>query len=173
VSDGGATYATARSGGALTLNSGLNSFQVGQGVSAGYECYEGFISFDTSSVVGTVSEAALSIVVGENYETATDFTCNARRLDWGTLTTADWIAGASLSGQALLATFATSGFVENSYNVFTSQAGFLTNINPSGMTGIILSFNRHEGNNSPVSQERVDFKSAEIFRNVRRPEAGY
>ena len=159
ISSSNATYATARSGSNLgAVTNSANENVIGQTTLGDYYCFEAFVNFTTSTVAGSVSSATLSLY-GASNSSNTDFTINARRLDYtaGGLTTADWIAGASVSGQALLATYATTGWDTADYNVFTSQAAFLTNINQSGTTGIILSSSRHEGNNAPTGDEYVIF----------------
>ncbi len=170
VSSINATYATARAGSGLTSGTGDPYLFIGQYNYGDYECDEGFISFDTSGVVGSVSSATLSLwprlLLGPP---SPDFTVNARRLDWGTLTTADWIAGASFSGQTLLATYTTVTGIYDAYAAMTSQAAFLTNINQSGTTGIILSSSRHEGNNSPSGMELLIVSSANESGTTQDP----
>lgn len=155
------TYTTARAGSNLSATAADTTLTVGQLDIAGTAiCYEGFVNFTTSPVVGTVSSAALSLY-GEFDGSTTNFTVNARRLDYtaGGLTTADWKAGADLSALPLLASFVIGGggWSTAGYNALTSEAAFLTNINTSGTTGIILSSSRHEGNNAPgaSTSERV------------------
>ena len=151
VNSENATYATARAGSSLIATANTADIFIGQLQSGSFGVYEGFVNFTTSAASGTITSATLSLY-GQFDGSDTDFTVNARNSDYtaGGLTTADWIAGASLSGQTLLATFATSGgWSDAAYNSFTSQAAFLTNINQSGNTGIILSSSRHEGNNAP------------------------
>lgn len=99
--------------------------------------FEGFLAFDTSAVVGTITAVTLSLTA--QYKGSAPFTVEARAYDWGpTLTTADW-RQASLASLPLLATRALAGIAtDGSYNDFTSEAAFLTNINQSGTTYVIL-----------------------------------
>lgn len=145
------TYSTARAGSNLSATSNTVDVYIGQLEAGEFSCYEGFVNFTTSTVAGTISAATLSIY-GQFDGSDTNFTVNARLSNYTAsgLTTADWIAGASLSGQTLLATFATSGgWSDAAYNVFSSEAAFITNIDQSGNTGIMLSSSRHQGNNAP------------------------
>jgi hypothetical protein len=160
VSSYDATYATARAGAALNADSAGSTMPLGQ--FGTYNCYESFISFDTSTI-GTdeISSATLSLYAyGDN--SVTDFTCHARLKDWGaSVTTADWVAGADLSSLPLLASVSTLGLSTSSYTDFTSESAFLTNINKTGTTGIILSSSRHEAANAPTNNEFVVWYTAD------------
>lgn len=114
-----------------------------------YIVYEGFESFDTS-VVGsdTVSAATLTLTAWGNSGSSGD-TLEARAQDWGvSLTTADWIAGASLSNNTLLASIAM-GWTGEAVKTLTSEAAFVSNINGSGSTRILLSSNQQRLGNVP------------------------
>lgn len=99
---------------------------------------EAFISFDTSSIGAgsTVSAAVLTLTsAGGN----TNFTLQARLHDWGaTLTTADWLYGASLSGTTLLAHRAMSGgwTIGTAYDL--TDDALAANVSKTGSTRIIL-----------------------------------
>lgn len=155
IASNNATYSTARAG--SDLNNLSSDIYVGQDRYDSYDCYEGFVSFDTSSVLGTVSSATLSLYGGVDGSTAADFTVNARLKSYSTLDASDWVAGASLSALTLLATFNTTGFSTSGYNVFTSQAAFLSNINQSGVTGIILSSSRHEAGTAVAANNTDEY----------------
>lgn len=170
-SDHTTVYSTARSGNNLNAGSGAAYGSVGQYGTIPYICYEMFLSFDTSSIPdgATISAVTLSLY-GKADASDTDFTINARAYDWGaSLTTADWIAGASLSGNTLLATFATSGFSAAGYNDFTSESAFLTAINKTGTTYIVLSSSRHEGANAPSGNEYVSTYLADEAGTTKDP----
>lgn len=164
-----ATYATARAGsGSINVDTTSTSIYVGQ-LSGTYYCIESFVSFDTSSVVGVVSSATLSLY-GKDDGSATDFTMTAATRDWGaTLTTGDFVAGASLSGLTTVATFATSGFSIAGYNVFTSTGSFLSAINIGGTTRLIVYSSRHSGNNTPTGNEYVGCYSADQTGTTNDP----
>lgn len=157
-----ATYSTARSGGTLTANTAGGSANVGQ--VAGYSCYEAFLSFDTSAIPDgdIITAVTLSLDgTGATDGSDTDFTINARVYDWGaSLTTADWIAGASLSGNTLVASRSTSGWSAAGYNAFASEAAFLTAINKTGVTYLVISSSRHEAGATPSGNEYVGFATA-------------
>lgn len=158
-----ATYANARAGSGTLEENTSGTLDVGQFVIGDYYCYESFISFDTSSITDseTVSAATLSIYGFFDYST-TNFTVNARTRDWGaSLTTGDWVAGASVSANTLLATFASAGFSASGYNAFTSEVAMLAAVNKTGTTRMMLSSSRHEGNNTPGGDESLSFLSAD------------
>jgi hypothetical protein len=153
------TYSSARSGTGQTLDSALNVGQLY--IATFYYCFESFIGFTTSSVLGTVSSATLSAYLFQDNST-TDFTVYARLRDFGSgaVTTGDWVAGASLSALTQLASKGTSGIGStNAYKTFTSS-NLASNINTSGDTRIILTSSRHEGNNTPTGNEYVSFTLA-------------
>lgn len=154
------TYAQNRAGNNLNAFGTATGAYVGQDGSGGADsCYEAFLSFDTSSVVGNVSSATLSVYGIEN-GTTTDFTATAALHDYGTsLTTADWVAGASLAALTTVATFNTTGYAA-SYMAFTEVA-LASNINQSGSTRLILYSSRHSGNNNPTGFEYFGFSTSE------------
>lgn len=166
-----ATYSTARSGGTLTANTAGGSANVGQ--VAGYACYEAFLSFDTSAIPDgdIITAVTLSLDgTGAIDGSDTDFTINARVYDWGaSLTTADWIAGASLSGNTLVASRSTSGWNASGYNAFTSEAAFLTAINKTGVTYLVLSSSRHEAGTTPTGNEYVGVATADTTGTTHDP----
>lgn len=170
VESASTTYATAASGNSLVALTNSGVIGVGQYKSGTtFLIDEGFVLFDTSSVVGTVSSATLSLY-GDFDGSTTDFTVNARQKTWGaTLTTADWVAAASLSSQTLLATFATSGFTTSGYNNFTSDSAFISNINQSGTTDILLSSSRHESSTQQSGDEVVNFVEADFTGTSQDP----
>ena len=161
-------YSLARAGTGASLASSPTASEgyVGQAADGApgflYQCTEGFLSFDTSSIPDDAAILSVTLsLYGDTDSSTTDFTINARAHDWGAgITTADWVAGASLSAKTLLATFATSGWSVAGYNDFTSEAAFLTAINKTGTTYIILSSSRHEGNNTPSGDEYVQWETA-------------
>jgi hypothetical protein len=167
------TYSTARSGTALLSDNSSNELSVGQYFfSPDYGCYETFLSFDTSAIGGGVTavELALRLTVDQS---DTDFTIEARESAWtaGGLTTADWVAGASLGGLTLLASLNSSGIgATGSYKTFTSQAAFLTATGMgTGTVAMLLCSSRHRGNNTPSGFEDVTFNSADASGTTQDP----
>lgn len=158
---GSATYLTARAGSGIATFLNGNSSAVldwGQEKSgATYYCYEAFIKFDTSSVVGTVTSVTLSLYI-YNDQSATDFTMEARVHPWGSVGTGDWVAGASLSSGALRASLSTASITPNAYNDFTSDSSFVSNAtNPQ----LILCSDRHGAGTAPTGREYVGADSAD------------
>lgn len=140
---------------------------VGQQVGA---AYEGFLAFNTSSVVGTITAVTLSLW-GVNDSSTTDFTVEARIYNWGTtLTEADWRSPASLAALTLVASRSTaSGWSTSGYNAFTSDPAFLTNINQAGTTRLIICSSRHRAGNTPSGNEFVGFRSVEQAGTTNDP----
>jgi hypothetical protein len=163
-------YSVARAGsGAKTADTIATEVYVGQDATP--FVYEGFVQFDTSGIADgdTVSAAVLN-VTSQADSSATDFTIQARLSDWGTgLTTADYVAGASLSSLTLLATYATSsGFTANTAYDFTDSA-MPANVNKTGATRMLLCSSRTVGNNAPSGDEYVGIKSADTTGTTSDP----
>ena len=163
VSSENTTYSTARAGSTLDAQTGYAQVFCGQEKTVGtYYLYEAFLSFDTSSVPAARTSATLSLYVHDDSSTAADFTINARAYDWGsTLTTGDFVAGASLSGNALRASRSTSGLTLNAYNDLTSDSSFVSNL--SNPVRLLLSSSRMENGDVPgtSTQEYIAFRSTD------------
>ena len=175
VSSNNGTYSVARSGGGtLTLNpSGTSLITVGQWESGGTKsCNEGFIEFDLSTFWATnpgavISAAALTLnanVVGGG---ASGKSYQARLYDWGaTVTTADFLAGASLSGQTLLAHYTSNGTTGN--KTWTDDAMASSAQASSGFLRMIL-FGADQMNNvapSAGTDEYISWSSADSAGNL-------
>ena len=154
------------------MNAGTDTFTVGQRTPLGglYYVFQTYLSFDTSAVTGTVSSVTLSIY-GQFDNSVTDFTIEARVHDFGaTLETGDYVAGASLSGKTLVASRSTaSGWSTSGYNAFTSDAAFLTAINQSGSTRLLLCSDRTRSGTTPTTFEMVNGYTAEATDPNTRP----
>lgn len=163
------SYANNRAGTTTpTVNTTGTIAYLGQNGSGGTDSvYEAFVSFDTSSVVGTVASATLSLYGAEN-GTTTDFIATAAIRDFGaTLEAADWVAGDSLSGLTTVATFDTTGYAA-SYMAFTDVA-FPANVNVGGNTRIILYSSRTSGNNNPTGFEYFGFSTVDASGTSQDP----
>lgn len=167
------SYSTARAGSSI---GGITNddLVVGQArIGSTRYCYESFLSFDLSGLpAGTITAATLRLW-GTYQGSGPDFTVNARSRSWvsGGLTSADWVAGASLSSLTLLASFATSGFNASGYNDFTSQAALLTAAAARGTLEVILCSSRHEAGDDPASgtDDLVQFSSADASGTSQDP----
>lgn len=128
ITSANATYATARTGSSLIVGGSSNS-PVGQMHSGGYQIFEMFLSFDTSPIpdTDTVTAVDLRMWVSSLFVDSA-FTVEARQYNWssGGLTTADWVAGFSLTSGPLMASVATTSLTSGAYNYFTGEPGFLT-----------------------------------------------
>lgn len=143
-----------------------------------FEMYESFLSWDTSVIVDseTVTSATVSIYGGQAGPTTWEGpagTLEARAFDWGaTLTAGDWVAGASLSGLTLLASFAVGnagvGWAA-AYNVFTSQAAFLAAVNKTGSTRLMMCTSDMRSGTDPGAINRVIVMFAEASGTTQDP----
>ncbi len=94
-------WSNARAGTGTIVARDSSSNEVGQINLTEYEVYQAFISFDTSSIpVGsTINSAAVEVeVTTKNFSPSCTDVLNTYSYDWGaSVTTADFVAGASLS----------------------------------------------------------------------------
>lgn len=155
-------YSDARAGFNLVTTTGFGAVRsnLGQSVQVfkgdnEYFVYQMFARFDTSVLAGgTITGATLKIYPTHDFST-TNFDIQARLHTWGTaLTTADFVAGASLSGKTLLAHLTTSGLTVNAYNSMVTDA-LATNINQSGYTDIVFCSKNQVDNVAPVLSETI------------------
>lgn len=164
ITSSSTTYSSARSGTGLSANNSSTTMEVGQqrGGSTRF-CYEGFVTFDCSSITGSASSATLNLNADFDVST-TNFTTNARTHSWSGsgLTTADWVAGASLSALTLLASFASASYPgDGNYAAFTSDAALLTAVDLHGTLDMLLCSDRHEAGNDPIVNEYIRWASAD------------
>jgi hypothetical protein len=153
-----ATYATARAGGNL-IDFGSGNKLCGQSyLAAAYNCYEAFVKFDTSSVVGTITSAQLEIHVTS--KTGSSFVLEARVHDWGaSLVPADWVAGADLSSKTLVADVTTSGLTDSAYNTL-DDVDLAANINQSGTTYLLFCSKNQVDSTAPIGNEYITLTAA-------------
>lgn len=152
-----------------------SSLPIGQGSSNGgggyFECYECFVSFDTSSSIGaedTLDAVTLSLWMNFDSSDSVDFNVEARARNWGgSLATDDYVAGASLGNLTLRASLATSGIgAEGEYKAFTSEASFINDSNlGTGTVPLILFSSRLRAGNRPQTtgdwSEAINFASSD------------
>lgn len=166
------TYATARSGAGLTLATGT-SLTVGQAPPSPYFIDEFFILFDTSPLTSAANVSAATLSLWLKIDNSTqDFTCEARIKAWGpTVTTADWVAGASLGALTRVATLNTSGIgATGAYKAFTEDGtNFIANVSKTATTELLVDSSRHVGNNAPTVAENVTFASADTAGTTNDP----
>lgn len=141
-------YNNARSGsGTLSTATQPRAGQFKQTVS--FTVYEAFIEFDTSVLSGaTIVSATLEGYLQARYIDSS-FTTQARLRDFGSaITTADWVAGASLSALTNLATLASGSTTVGAWNAFADVA-LAANLNTSGKTRILLCSSRTVSGTAP------------------------
>lgn len=174
-----ATYSLARSGGVLASPAvSASELWVGQTVFGTYSCYESFLSFDTSSIPDSdvISAIALDLWLVTD-GSAGDFTVRARERDWGaSVTTADWVAGASLAGVGnMLGDLSSVGIgATGAYKTFTISAAQLTNWKnaanmKTGTVRLILYSVQHSNGVAPGGDERLAFSSADVAGTAQDP----
>lgn len=158
------TYSSARAGtgSSLTVTNNTNGYCGQTVVSGTYIVFEYFVSFNTSSVGGWVTSATLAAYVNVDDTGDSDFTVNARANDWGpAVATDDWITGASLSGNALRATFDTTGLTTGAYQTFTSDSSFASNT--ASPVRLVLASSAQEANTTPTVDNKgyINFLAAD------------
>jgi hypothetical protein len=171
-----ASYANTRSGTGLTAHTTETALSVGQDLNGTYEGYEGFLSFDTSAIPNnaTITNVELGMY-GSTDNSTQDFTVVVKAYDWGTsLTTADYVAGASLTGLGgagteLLLYTTLNGWSTSAYNICSDGGAVCSAINKSGITRFILYSDRFANNNTPTTFEQVQMHSGNQTGTERRP----
>lgn len=171
-----AVYSVARAGSGVDITFNDTSPDVlnlcGQLLSTNYFCWQLFLAFDTSVIpdTDTIDSAVLSMYGFDDLSTD-DFTVEARLHNWGgTLATTDFVAGADLSSKTLLATFATSTpWAAEAYNAFTSESAFVSNIEKTGTTYIMLSSSKQRLGTAPTQSERVRAYLADATGTTKDP----
>lgn len=150
-------YASARAGSSsVVASTALTNQRVGQQADSFGQrsCFEAFYAFDIGAAIppgDTITAAELQLWAGSIF-TAAGWVAEARAFDWGaTLTTADWVPGASLSGLPLLATWAASG-PAGQLKTFTPNADELLEFvdeERAGVARILVNSSRHRIGNDP------------------------
>lgn len=182
-----ASYTNARAGtGTKAANDSAATSYVGQRLDGSTRhCYEGFLSFDFNAFGDfaggdyRVPDApAIGIYVNSAPGTtaATDFTLNAYWLDWGSsLTTGDWVAGASLTGVTKYSTDAHHAVLDH-YLVLAAVASpqVLNNTGPGGINATdfvraILYSSRHKAGDAPTGNEFLSFAGASTSGTSKDP----
>ena len=162
------TYATARTGGTLTVG---NNHTVGQLFSSPtYFCWESFIIFDTSGIPdGDVVSGVVASLDGSSNASTTDFIAGlaASSYDGGGVVTGDWVSGDAIPTPEL-ATWDSAGYSAN-YNAFTETADFKDAINKTGNTSLILYSQRHRDATQPTTSEDVAFIDADAAGTTTDP----
>jgi hypothetical protein len=151
-------YATARTGGTFSVVNATDNAAVGQSFDAtNYDCWEMFLSFDTSGVGAGQTVSAVVLSLYKLYDqTFDEFIIQVRDYDWGAaLTSADWVSGADLGNYTLLATYDTTAGWGAGYHAFTSEDAIKADINCTGTTYYMLSSNRHLAGTTPTQGEDV------------------
>lgn len=152
-----ADYAKARAGtGTLSAVTGATSKgKVGQQLTGGvYYCWEWFCRFDTSGIPDdAVIEAATLRVMA--YTKSGSPILQVRAFDYGSsVATDDWQDGSELAAESLLASYNTaSGWTNNTYYAFTSEAAFKSAINVTGYTQLVLASKNQYDNTAPGGDE--------------------
>lgn len=173
------SYTAARNGiGTQTTDTSGVSLKAGQDGYAvsntGYDVFESFLSFPTSSLGSgvTVSAAALSVWPTALDTTSSTFTLRARLYSWSAPLTfgSAWVAGGSLGSQTLLCHLASGSLTTGAYRTLTDDA-FAANVNTTGDTQIVMSSNRVENGTTPTlgAGEFVTFSSSDTSGTTQDP----
>lgn len=159
-----ATYAIARTGGALAV---FASLKVGQDIS-GVWCVESLFEFDTSGLTGAVLDAILSLWL--NNAGAEAFVAEVRIKDWGaTVDTGDWVSGVDLGSLTLVASIPSTGIgATGAYKDFTDVA-LAANINQAGFTRLLMNSDQHRLGNAPTSTQTLTFADADTAGTTSDP----
>jgi len=132
-------------------------YGVGQLKSTNYNCFLGFIEFDTSVLQSNITilsvDLKLSIIVKST--AGSEFTIQARPYEFALpLTSASWRTAAQVATDTpILATLDTTGKSSNTYYSCTEGADFKYNIQTNKSTKIYLISDRTVAQTTPTSAE--------------------
>lgn len=166
----GATWLNARAGTGLEINNPSMVLGSGGSYNSGYEAtagpdtngavywaYEGFCKFDTSAIPDTATIQSASLITRlYNSPSGGGVTNNAYLSAFNIpLTTAAWVAGASLAALTKLAHIATSNATPTNTDLTWTNDNLVANINKSGYTDMLIDTTSQEGVGAPVSSADV------------------
>ncbi len=152
-----------------------NSFEATKSAST-YLARQYFHEYDTSGI--PVSETVTSVVFslyGSAKAGSNNLTVETYAYDWGgSLTTADWTAGASIGALSLLATFPLGVLAVNwstsGYNNFTENGtNFQTAINKGGITRLMCCLDSLRSAVAPVVVNQIRFSAADTSGTTQDP----
>jgi hypothetical protein len=178
VSDGrvestSTVYATARAGAGLSVNTTSTTTSFGQNFTTpNYVLRQVFLGFDTSSIpdTDTIDSVVLSlsgtIDPGDNNDDP-----EARIFDWGTtVETTDWRDGTAYNALTRVATRDNSiTWSVVGYNDFASDGTFITNINTTGFTRLVVCTAEFAAAGAPLIDERFGLFMADQADTTNDP----
>lgn len=161
-------YETARAGtDSLTTNTHLLVGQTQDNSITYWDCYQSFLNFNLTGIgipaLTVFTSATLSLYLEADGST-TNFNVEARTSNWGSsVDTADFVAGASLSGLTLLASVGTGSLI-GAYNPFTESGTALRDASATALAGdgivrMLLDSDNQANDSPPTLDENVIFES--------------
>jgi len=154
-------YVTMQAGAGFSTTTTATTHRGGQGKSGpNFQGFQFFMDFDTSSIPDTDEISAVTLSLrGEVDQSATDFVSEVYVFDWDTtVTTADWRTPTQIGSLTRVATHNSSGF-SGAYLAFTSDAAFLTAINKTGSTRLMVTSDRFRASTEPTALEYIVWAS--------------
>lgn len=161
INSNNATYSTARTGGGSKSLLGVGDARVGQRWTGSvYQCYETFIEFDTTGIVGagdTITAATLRLYLRFD-DSTTDLVAEAYIYDYGaSVATGDYVSGASLSGLTKVATLNSSGIGSTGAYKSFADVALPANVVKNGVTRLVIASNRLASATAPTGSEYLTF----------------
>lgn len=173
VSSTSTVYSTARAGGTLAADTALTSTRAGQAKSgANYTCYETFSEFAYTPDANQIIVAAhLDYVVNAAQTGTPDRNLEAREFDWGgTITTADWVPGATFAG---ISNYFTSVLSMQQAKVGTTLRGgaevLRTRLAAASPLRVVVGSSRFRAGQAPTNDESVVLWSANASGTAQDP----
>jgi hypothetical protein len=165
--------ASMQSGTGFTVTTTATSSRAGMNKSGpNFQGFQFFLDFDTSSIPDTdvISSVTLSMVGDVNNSTQ-DFVTEVYTYDFSTtVTSADWQNPTQIGALTLVASRNSSAFVGSStYEAFTSEAAFLTEINKTGSTRLLVTSDRFRTSTTPAVAEFIAWNSSNDASSAKWP----
>jgi hypothetical protein len=113
--------------------------------------YQAVLTFDTSGIDdGDDIDSVVIKLDGHSQTPGSGFVFEIRAHDWGaTAEVEDWVPGADMAGKTLLASLASASYGTSGLNTFTSEAAFLSAINKTGETRVVVTTDEFADNVDP------------------------
>ncbi len=162
------TYSSANTGANLAADPSSSQLYVGQVYDTGddpdYTLDNLFFGFDTGPALPdtcTVDSVTAYLYI-DGADTPRTWSIEMRLYDWGgSLTTADWASGSTLSSATLLASIAASSVGGAGLKTLTSETAFKSAVSKTGYTYVCVTSSRFTTASAPSDYERAYVSMAE------------
>lgn len=170
---GSNTYSTAQSGGSLDIDYSTGQMAAGQerGTLTTYYIVYSLLEFATGVLDGlTVSSATLALTAADVGYNKVTHTQRLYAHDWGgTIETSDWVNPTSFANADILAYLSSSGLAAETRYDFTSNTAFVSAVNTTGPTRLLVTNNNAVAGTAPSDDEEVYWYRSDSSGTTKDP----